>query len=54
MPNSKQRITARTNKKRHERLKRRRAESLMKAKKSTLQKLDAMGRVPKIVKEARL
>jgi hypothetical protein len=54
MPNSKQKITARRHKSRQERLKRNRANSLMNAKKSTLQKLDALGRVPKVVKEARL
>jgi len=54
MPNSKQKITARRHKKRQERLKRNRVKSLLNAKKSTLQKLDAMGCVPKIVKEARL
>ena len=54
MPNSKQRITNRKNKKRHERLKRNRAKSLMDAKVGTLRKLDAMGQLPKIVKQERL
>ena len=54
MPNSKQRVVARKQKKRKERLKRNRAKSLMNAKKSTLQKLDQLGRVPLSVKEARL
>jgi len=54
MPNSKQRITAKTHKKRLERIKRNRAASLMKAKKATLLKLDAIGSLPKSVKERRL
>ena len=54
MPNSKQRITARRHKRRKERLKRKRAASLMDAKKSTLQKLEAINQLPKSVKEARL
>lgn len=54
MPNSKQRVIARKRKRRAERLKRNRAKSLMDAKKSTLVKLDAIGQLPKSVKEARL
>jgi hypothetical protein len=54
MPNSKQRITARRHKRRKESLKRKRAASLMNAKKSTLQKLEAINQLPKSVKEARL
>jgi hypothetical protein len=54
MPNSKQRITAKTHKKRKNRIARNRAKSLMNAKKSTLMKLDAIGSLPKSVKEARL
>ena len=54
MPNSKQRITSRKNKRRHERQKRNRAKSLMNAKVGTLRKLDAIGQLPKIVKQERL
>lgn len=54
MPNSKQVITAKKHKKRHELLKRQRAQSLMNAKKSTLVALDKIGQVPKIVKDSRL
>ena len=54
MPNSKQKITSRRHKRRKERLKRKRAASLMNAKKSTLLKLDSIGQVPKSVKEVRL
>lgn len=54
MPNSKQVITAKKKKRRSERLKRKRATSLMNAKKSTLVALDKIGQVPKSVKEARL
>jgi hypothetical protein len=54
MPNSKQRITARTHKKRKNRIARQRAESLMNAKVGTLRKLDEIGQLPKSVKLARL
>jgi hypothetical protein len=54
MPKSKQVITSRKKKRRSERLKRKRAASLMNAKKSTLVALDKIGQLPKIVKEARL
>lgn len=54
MPNSKQVITAKKKKRKAERNKRKRAASLMNAKKSTLVALDKLGRVPKIVKDARL
>ena len=54
MPNSKQRVTAKKHKKRAERLKRNRANSLMEAKKSTLVALDKIGQLPHLVKEARL
>jgi hypothetical protein len=54
MPNSKQKITSRRHKRRKERLKRKRAASLMNAKKSTLVKLDSIGQLPKSVKEVRL
>jgi len=54
MPNSKQRITARRHKKRKDRISRNRAKSLMKAKVGTLRKLDAIGQLPKSVKQERL
>lgn len=54
MPNSKQRITARTHKKRKNRISRKRAESLMNAKVGNLRKLDEIGQLPKSVKLARL
>ena len=54
MPNSKQKITARRHKRRKERLKRKRATSLMSAKKSTLVKREEIGQLPKSVKKARL
>ena len=54
MPNSKQRITNRKHKRRHERLKRNRAKSLMDAKVGTLRALDAVGQLPKVVKQKRL
>ena len=54
MPNSKQRVIARKHKKRHERLKRNRAKSLLNAKKSTLVALDKIGALPVSVKKARL
>ena len=54
MPNSKQRITARTHKKRKSRIARKRADSLMNAKVGTLRKLDEIGQLPKSVKLARL
>jgi hypothetical protein len=54
MPNSKQRITARTHKKRKNRIARQRAESLMNAKVGTLRKLDEIGQLPKSVKLSRL
>ena len=54
MPNSKQRITNRKKKRRQERLKRNRAKSLMDAKVGTLRALDAVGQLPKVVKQKRL
>lgn len=54
MPNSKQRITARRHKKRKDRIARNRAESLMEAKVGTLRSLDAIGQLPKSVKQKRL
>jgi hypothetical protein len=54
MPNSKQRITARKNKRRHERKKRNRAKELMNAKVGTLRKLDEIGQLPLSVKLKRL
>lgn len=54
MPNSKQRITNRKNKKRRERIARNRAKSLMNAKVATLRKLDEIGQLPKSVKLERL
>ena len=54
MPNSKQRITNRRHKRRKERLKRNRVKSLMDAKVGTLRELDAMGQLPKAVKQKRL
>jgi hypothetical protein len=54
MPNSKQRLTAKKHKQRSERLKRNRTKSIMEAKKSTLVKLDVLGKLPRSVKEARL
>lgn len=54
MPNSKQRITARTHKKRKSRIARKRADSLMNAKVGTLRKLDEIGQLPMSVKLARL
>ena len=54
MPNSKQRITARKNKRRHERQKRVRAEALMNAKVGTLRKLDEIGQLPLSVKQKRI
>ena len=54
MPNSKQRITARRHKKRKDRLARNRANSLMEAKVGTLRALDAIGQLPKSVKQKRL
>jgi hypothetical protein len=54
MPNSKQRITARRHKKRFERQKAKRAESLMNAKVATLRKLDEIGQLPLTVKRERL
>ena len=54
MPNSKQRIITRKHKKRKERLARNRAKSLMEAKVGTLRKLDAIGQLPKSVKQERL
>lgn len=54
MPNSKQRITARRHKKRHERQKAKRAESLLNAKVATLRKLDGIGQLPLSVKHERL
>jgi hypothetical protein len=54
MPNSKQRITSRKQKRRHERKKRRRARSLMDAKVGTLRELDRIGQLPKSVKQERL
>ena len=54
MPNSKQRIINRKRKKRKDRISRNRAKSLMEAKVGTLRKLDAIGQLPKIVKQERL
>jgi len=54
MPNSKQRITSRKHKKRKERIARKRATSLMEAKVGTLRSLDAIGQLPKSVKQTRL
>jgi hypothetical protein len=54
MPNSKQRITARRHKKRKDRIARNRAASLMEAKVGTLRALDAIGQLPKSVKQKRL
>ena len=54
MPNSKQRITARRHKKRKDRIARNRANSLMEAKVGTLRALDAIGQLPKSVKQKRL
>ena len=54
MPNSKQRIISRKNKKRKERLRRNRAKSLMEAKVGTLRKLEENGQLPISVKLARL
>lgn len=54
MPNSKQRITKRAHKKREERMKRTRIQSLMKARVGTLRILDASGQLPVCVKEKRL
>lgn len=54
MPNSKQRITARKHKKKHERKRAIRAESLMNGKVSTLRELEKIGQLPKIVREKRL
>ena len=54
MPNSKQRITKRAHKKRKERMKRNRIQSLMKARVGTLRILDASGQLPVCVKQKRL
>ena len=54
MPNSKQRIINRKHKKRKQMIARQRAESLMEAKVGTLRKLDAIGQLPKSVKQERL
>jgi len=54
MPNSKQRIVNRKNKRRHERKKRVRAEALMNAKVGSLRKLDEIGQLPLSVKLKRL
>ena len=54
MPNSKQLITARTHKKRKNRIARKRAESLLNAKVATLRKLDEIGQLPMSVKHKRL
>lgn len=54
MPNSKQRITARKHKKRHERRRAKRAEALMNAKVANLRKLDEIGQLPLTVKHERL
>lgn len=54
MPNSKQRIVNRKNKRRQERMKRNRAKSLMDAKVGTLRKLEEIGQLPISVKHARL
>jgi hypothetical protein len=54
MPNSKQRIVNRKNKKRRQLKARNKAKSLMNAKVGTLRKLDAIGQLPKLVKQERL
>jgi len=54
MPNSKQRVTNRKHKRKHERQKRQRAASLMNAKVGTLRELDRIGQLPKSVKQKRL
>jgi hypothetical protein len=54
MPNSKQRILSRKNKRRHERKKRVRVRELMNAKVGTLRKLDEIGQLPLSVKLKRL
>lgn len=54
MPNSKQRITKRAHKKREERMKRNRIQSLMKARVGTLRILDASSQLPVCVKQKRL
>jgi len=54
MPNSKQRIINRKHQKRKIRIARQRAESLMEAKVGTLRALDAIGQLPKSVKQKRL
>jgi hypothetical protein len=54
MPNSKQRVTNRKHKRKHERQKRQRAASLMNAKVGTLRELDRIGQLPKSVKQERL
>ena len=54
MPNSKQRITKRAHKKREERMKHNRIQSLMKARVGTLRSLDASGQLPVCVKQKRL
>jgi hypothetical protein len=54
MPNSKQSITSHKHKKRKERLRRNRTNSLMEAKVGTLRKLEENGQLPKSVKLARL
>jgi hypothetical protein len=54
MPNSKQRIINRKHKKRKGLIARKRAASLMEAKVGTLRSLDAIGQLPKTVKQTRL
>jgi hypothetical protein len=54
MPNSKQRITARTHRKRKERIRNIKIKSLMQAKVATLRKLDESGNLPVCVKQKRL
>lgn len=48
MPNSKQRVTKRKQRKNQNRIKNRRVESLANAKKSTLRTLNEQGSLPKI------
>lgn len=54
MPNSKQRVTSRTHRKRKTRLRNNRHKSLMEAKVGTLRALDAIGQLPLNIKQQRL
>ena len=54
MPNSKQRVTSRTHRKRKTRLRNNRNKSLMEAKVGTLRALDAIGQLPLNIKQQRL